>query len=1066
MTSPTPSLSHDQPRLLYLDTLRGLAALWVVLMHMIFLAQPNLPTPAGLTFLRVGGMGVTLFFLISAYSLCLTMPRHIKTGRWLLSFYTHRVCRVLPLFYTVLLITTYFFISRGVDIAWGSVLINISCLFNFIPGEEQSVVMAGWTIGVEILFYAIFPILYKCFNTLPKSLILFAGSMIIGITAKHFITDQTFYQWNILRHAPIFTGGMVLFHTIQRVQSNSVLFRNLMGWTLCLGFLPAYIFFNTLVTIPGMGYYVQLIPFGILLAGFSLTPPRVLVSPATAFLGKISYSIYLLHPLLVKKLAPIYPWIYALNLGETASLALCAFLTLLILLPLAYMSFVYIEQPGIALGKRIVGSCCANKSVRGQERRCAECDPRKIKPRLTQESKVNIVIPNSGIQLKIDFRDICFYLILLLPTLFKLWLVMSCEITAWPWQSCDEGLYVSLGQNIVDGNWLGGFNQYTLVKGPFFPLFLAVIYYLSIPLLVAQELLYIVACLMIIVALRPILPGRFAILVIYLPLLFCPITFEIHRVLRDLPYMSMTMIIVACSMALILRFDSPLRKNWPWATVLGCGLAMAWHTREEGICLLPFLVLVVIIFFIARARGSSSNGLRMALLSTLAVSAIPFAILMSVTMTIAGINKHKYGVFSTTEISNSAFKTAFGTLCGIDMHEKHRYIPMSLASLEKAYEASPAARELKPYFDGPGKQWKPGGVELLPKEFANEYKGGYFMWAFRDAVAYAGYYRNWPDTERYYKRLTDELDTACRAGRLVGLGRTSSLAPILTFKSDFIPWFHMMERGAKILAANEILYGFPPDESEGADEGIRNFEILTNCRARQTRTTVAGWAFLEDGTPDLQMINLYGQPAQMDITRFPRPDVYEVYKDVLKPNGMYGFRINYHGDAKLRIADGTNATHALLDVKNGESFFSKSPVRAGVRIESVVSIQSNLLKAKYSIRSSICKFYRIAMPWLGLCAIPAVLLFLPPLFGGHKKAWLIFALSVCLLCLITCRLALLSLLAISSFNAFLTSYMASLFPMYMLMLLLLISAVVFHWKDTFSLLLMTAPDDMQEGERS
>jgi len=228
-------------------------------------------------------------------------------------------------------------------------------MFNFIPGEQESIVMAGWAVGVEVLFYIIFPVFYRICDTRQKSLLLFLGSMVLSTVARLLIPDETFYKWSILRHAPVFTAGMLLFSVIQKMQTFRGVTRKLLGVVLCAGFVLAFVFRGKLAAIPGMDYYSQLIPFGLLLAGLALTPLPILVSPATAFLGKISFSMYLLHPLLVVNMAHIYPQIYALHLDSTLTFILCAWLTLALLLPLAYISYVYIEQPGISLGKLIVG---------------------------------------------------------------------------------------------------------------------------------------------------------------------------------------------------------------------------------------------------------------------------------------------------------------------------------------------------------------------------------------------------------------------------------------------------------------------------------------------------------------------------------------------------------------------------------------------------------------------------------------------------------------------------------------------------------------------------------------
>jgi peptidoglycan/LPS O-acetylase OafA/YrhL len=64
------------PRLDFLDALRAIAALWVVHFHLIFIPQPNLARPQWAWLASLGGMGVTLFFVASSFSLCYTMPVH------------------------------------------------------------------------------------------------------------------------------------------------------------------------------------------------------------------------------------------------------------------------------------------------------------------------------------------------------------------------------------------------------------------------------------------------------------------------------------------------------------------------------------------------------------------------------------------------------------------------------------------------------------------------------------------------------------------------------------------------------------------------------------------------------------------------------------------------------------------------------------------------------------------------------------------------------------------------------------------------------------------------------
>jgi hypothetical protein len=53
----------------------------------------------------------------------------------------------------------------------------------------------------------------------------------------------------------------------------------------------------------------------------------------------------------------------------------------------------------------------------------------------------------------------------------------------------------------------------------------------------------------------------------------------------------------------------------------------------------------------------------------------------------------------------------------------------------------------------------------------------FFIWAFRDSVAAAGYYHNGPRTLDFYSRMGSEIDAACDAGTLDCRPRISSLVP-------------------------------------------------------------------------------------------------------------------------------------------------------------------------------------------------------------------------------------------------------------------------------------------------
>jgi peptidoglycan/LPS O-acetylase OafA/YrhL len=78
----------------------------------------------------------------------------------------------------------------------------------------------------------------------------------------------------------------------------------------------------------------------------------ILKSKAAQFLGRVSFSLYLLNVLVLICLWSIpglsTPTVHAIEVG-----LLVGFVSLLITLPFAYASERWIERPGIALGRRI-----------------------------------------------------------------------------------------------------------------------------------------------------------------------------------------------------------------------------------------------------------------------------------------------------------------------------------------------------------------------------------------------------------------------------------------------------------------------------------------------------------------------------------------------------------------------------------------------------------------------------------------------------------------------------------------------------------------------------------------
>lgn len=354
-------------RLPALDVLRGLAASMIFLFHFFGLYRVEkgdfwqLPNHYIANFF---GMGVPLFFALSGLSLCLGYFDKRNAPGFSRDFIIRRYFRIAPLFYTAILGWSAIFISRGVIPSGEDIVLTASFLFNLVPGKHESFVAAGWSVGVEMLFYLVFPVIVLFITSTKRSFLAFCGSFIFAIYAFKGIhsklPDNSYAGLNLATQCHFFAIGILVFfiQKNQRIRSSEKLRRVsctlLAGlfiasiWILTTGRLNAWINFP----IPEqVGRVIWALPIGLLLllACWIDTPQKP--TETLARLGECSFSLYLLHPLVLYFVNEFAVVNIFTDIDPVTRFALFLSIAAITVVLLSYLSYRWIEQPGMRLGK-------------------------------------------------------------------------------------------------------------------------------------------------------------------------------------------------------------------------------------------------------------------------------------------------------------------------------------------------------------------------------------------------------------------------------------------------------------------------------------------------------------------------------------------------------------------------------------------------------------------------------------------------------------------------------------------------------------------------------------------
>lgn len=363
-------------------------------------------------------------------------------------------------------------------------------------------------------------------------------------------------------------------------------------------------------------------------------------------------------------------------------------------------------------------------------------------------------------------------------TAVKLWLTSGQTVYAIGPAIHDDRLFVGLAADILNGDWLGPYNQFTLAKGPLFPAFIAGVFWIGLPLLLVQQVIYAGACAAVTRALRPWLRSGAAQFSVYALLLANPMSYDaghLGRLMRQNLYTPLALLVVAGLVALFARRRESWRRQAGPAALAGLALGGFWLTREESVWLLPAVGLLLSGLAASLGRELPARGRALAASLGLLVLGALLPLLA-----VSALNLRHYGWFGTVEFRAAEFKDAYGALTRLKTGPDLPQVPVTRQMRELAYRISPTFAQLRPQLEGPvGDHW----IErtLFPAE-ERQIRGGWFIWAMRDAMVAAGLAPDAGTALGNYRRIADEINAACDSGRVAARPPRSGFVPPLDRK--------------------------------------------------------------------------------------------------------------------------------------------------------------------------------------------------------------------------------------------------------------------------------------------
>lgn len=414
----------------------------------------------------------------------------------------------------------------------------------------------------------------------------------------------------------------------------------------------------------------------------------------------------------------------------------------------------------------------------------------------------------------------------------------------------DDLLGIRIAQNILDGKWLGEWNNLTLIKPSGYSIYLALAHFLPVPLVLVTHTIFVVSSWVLVYAFLRFVSGDKKVItyasiipfsyLIYSPFLFQP---DQSRVYRSSLENALIYSFVCLFFALICIIEESKNKNrfssrLPQiiTAILAAIYSILVLTKSSSYWILvgfflPFAFLELL-QALRRKRVLIEFKKFMILICTfLLVSLIPISLY-------GQINQIRYGSALTEDYYQGSFKRTLVLWQSVENgKDKRPFIPVAKGQRAAVYEVSPTANLLKPHLEGaPNTGWRtaPCSIQKVCDESAS-----WFPWELRDAAVQTGLVRSAVEFQSFFDKIASEINEACETNELdcghlgAGPGIRSYFELPINLVIEY-SWRNIKDSWGYVLGGRIST----PDNNPGwsTTESVSEFHSVVNYRAEPLNT--------------------------------------------------------------------------------------------------------------------------------------------------------------------------------------------------------------------------------------